>query len=128
MAVVLKLHLLVFKAETAHEFNAPDLHPDEEIGVINDTHLVGFGVADAQMNILGPVRAAGTQCPLQCGLRFSRNAVIPSRKSSVCRIRAFCSMAASRRLSNSSLTVSDSNCFVARNEAALLSISERASS
>src|SRR6202020_2581718 len=48
MAVVLQLHLLVLEAELTEEFDTANFAPDEVIGVVGDTHLVGFRVADAE--------------------------------------------------------------------------------
>jgi len=45
--VIVYFHLLVVETQRAHEFNAANLEPDQVIGVVNDAHLVGFGVADA---------------------------------------------------------------------------------
>jgi len=45
---VLQFHLLVVEAEGAHELHAADLEPDEVVGVVDDAHLVGFRVADAE--------------------------------------------------------------------------------
>src|ERR1700722_7088492 len=33
------------KAELAQQLDAADLKPNEEVGVIDDSHLVGFGIA-----------------------------------------------------------------------------------
>ena len=48
VAVVLQLHLFVFEAELAEELDAADFGPDEVIGIVSDTHLVGFRIADAE--------------------------------------------------------------------------------
>ena len=52
VGVVLGFQLLVVEAEGAHEFNAADFKPDEEVGVVDDAHLIGFGVADADGDIV----------------------------------------------------------------------------
>jgi len=52
VGVVLKLHLLVVEAEGAHELDAADLKPDEEVGVVNNAHLIGFGVAHADGDVM----------------------------------------------------------------------------
>src|SRR5579885_1901569 len=128
MTVGFEFHLLVYKSQTAHELYASDLHPDEEVRVIHNAHLVGFGVADANAHFMSFGRGWTRQCPLHCGLRFSRNAVMPSRKSCVWRMRAFSAIEVSIRRSSSSLTFSDRSCLVARKEAALFSIRVCASS
>src|SRR6202158_5824609 len=46
-AVVFALHIFVAEAQLAEEFHTSHFKPDEMIGVIDDAHLVGFGVADA---------------------------------------------------------------------------------
>jgi len=48
MAVVLELHLFVLETELAEELDAANFAPDEVVGVVGDTHLVGFSVADAE--------------------------------------------------------------------------------
>src|ERR1700693_1261416 len=45
-AIVLDLHALVLEAELAAKFHAADFKPGEIISMINDAHLVGFGVSD----------------------------------------------------------------------------------
>src|SRR3954454_8480039 len=82
-------HLPVGEPELPHKFDSPDLKPDEVIGMINDSHLVGFRIANANTGfryraMLGTRGSAHHK--LQRGLRFSRNEVIPSRKSVVVRI------------------------------------------
>ena len=52
VGVVLEFHLFVVEAEGAHEFDAADFKPDEEVGVVDNTHLIGFGVADADGDIV----------------------------------------------------------------------------
>ena len=52
VGVVLEFHLFVVEAEGAHEFDAADFEPDEEVGVVNNAHLIGFGVADADGDIV----------------------------------------------------------------------------
>ncbi len=44
--LLLALHGFVVEAELAHEFGAADLEPYEVVGVVDDAHLVGFGVAN----------------------------------------------------------------------------------
>jgi len=52
VGVVFDLHALVVEAEGAHEFDAADFEPDEEIGVVDNSHLIGFGVADADGDVV----------------------------------------------------------------------------
>ena len=52
VSVVLEFHLFVVEAEGAHEFDATDFEPDEEVGVVDNAHLIGFGVADADGDIV----------------------------------------------------------------------------
>jgi len=52
VGVVFDLHALVVEAEGAHEFDAADFKPDEKIGVVDHGHLIGFGVADADGDIV----------------------------------------------------------------------------
>ena len=46
-AIVLDLHLLVFKAQLAAKLDAARFKPDEIICVIDDAHLVGFRITHA---------------------------------------------------------------------------------
>src|SRR5438552_15669038 len=84
-ATVILLHLAIRKSEVPQQFDPPDLEPDEMVRMIDDPHLVSFGIAHAQPH-LAPAIA---HLPLQRGFRFSRNEVTPSRKSAVWRIWAF---------------------------------------
>src|SRR5450631_58583 len=103
-AVVFALHIFIAEAELAKEFHPSHFKPDEVIGVINNAHLVGFSIADADPSFIH--RRWGTyvdrcRCvgivhrPVHFGLRFSRNDVMPSRKSALSRMPAFSRMAAS---------------------------------
>src|SRR5512146_2584277 len=87
-ATVMLLHVTIRKAKLPQQFHAANLKPDEVIGVVHHTHLVGFGVAHARL-----ARFA-VHLPLQRGFRFSRNDVMPSRKSSVVRTPALSWIAA----------------------------------
>src|SRR5690349_13212869 len=89
-AVVLPLHVTVGKTQLAHIFHAPDLKPDEVIGMIDHPHLIGLGIAHPQPALAHNPCLISTRAhwPLQRGLRFSRNEVMPSRKSAVVRMRA----------------------------------------
>src|SRR6266849_5302497 len=93
-AVVVALHIFIAEAELAEEFHASHFKPDEMIGVIDDPHLVGFGIADANAGLIHRC-IAPVHRPVHFGLRFSRNASIPSRKSALSRMPAFSRMAAS---------------------------------
>jgi hypothetical protein len=44
--------LFVIEAARADEFDPADLHPNEIIGVVNDTHLIGFSVADSNASLV----------------------------------------------------------------------------
>src|SRR5579872_1162298 len=46
-AIVFRLHPLVLESLLAAKLDASHLEPSEEITVIDDAHLVRFGVADA---------------------------------------------------------------------------------
>ncbi len=46
-AAFLLLHGFVVEAHGADEFDAADFKPDEVVGVVDDAHLVGFGIAHA---------------------------------------------------------------------------------
>src|SRR5208337_1390820 len=105
-AAVFTLHIFVAEAELAQEFYPSHLKPDEVIGVIDDAHLVGLGIADADASFIhGRCRLLGHidghRCmrpvhrPVHFGLRISRNDSIPSRKSALSRMAAFSRTAAS---------------------------------
>src|SRR5215467_5394065 len=103
VTVLLLLQLAIRETEVTQELDPADFEPDEIIRVIDHSHLVGFSVAHAQSDLgnasrfhrsLGFCRH-DSHCPLQSGLRFSRNELTPSRKSAVCRMRAFSSIARS---------------------------------
>jgi hypothetical protein len=44
MAIVVNLHLLVVEAYLAQKLDPADLEPNEEVGIVDDPHLVGFGI------------------------------------------------------------------------------------
>lgn len=48
-----EFHVAIADAGGAAIFGAADFHPDEIVGVVDDTHLVGFGVADAEAGLVG---------------------------------------------------------------------------
>src|SRR5581483_8102017 len=71
---VLPLHVAIAQARRPPVFDASDLHPDEIVGVIDDAHLVGFGVADAQAGLDGghkPVIIAENEWA-HCGIAVPR--------------------------------------------------------
>src|SRR5258708_11638858 len=120
-AVVFALHILIAEAELVEEFQPAQLKPDEMIGVIDDPHLIGFGIADADTRLIHRRRIfypgrhrciAPVHRPVHFGLRFSRNDSIPSRKSSLSRMPAFSRMAASICASSSSRACSVSRRLV----------------
>src|SRR4029077_2116421 len=97
-AVFFPLHIFIAEAKLAEEFDTSHFKPDEMIGVIDDAHLVGFGISDADAGFIDCRRIFFTDRhrsvmpahrPVHFGLRFSRNASIPSRKSALSRMPAF---------------------------------------
>jgi hypothetical protein len=46
-AIVLFFHVFVNDAEFAEKFYASDFKPDEKVGMVDDAHLIGFGVTHA---------------------------------------------------------------------------------
>ena len=67
------VHLAVGEAELAHHLHPADFEPDDEVRVIDHSHLVGLGVAHAQPGLvhlrLGRCRqrlAVGLQARLTC--------------------------------------------------------------
>jgi hypothetical protein len=49
VAVVLLLHVAIAEAERAQQLDAADLEPDDEVRVVDHAHLVGLGVAHAEL-------------------------------------------------------------------------------
>src|ERR1700688_1202983 len=103
-AIVFALHIFIAEAKLPHQFNPSNFEPDEVIGMVDDAHLVGFGIAHADASFIHRLRALpvdrhrGVEAahrPVHLGLRFSRNDSIPSRKSALSRMPAFSRMAAS---------------------------------
>jgi hypothetical protein len=45
--LVLPFHLAIRESQLSQEFHTPDLEPDEMVGMIDDSHLVSFGIAHA---------------------------------------------------------------------------------
>src|SRR5581483_3237728 len=103
-APVFTFHILVREAQLPQQFHPAHLEPDEVIRVIYHTHLVGLRVTHPETRLVHlPLAVPIAHCPLQRGLRFSRNAAIPSRKSGVERMAAFSRSAVSRCLLSCSL-------------------------
>src|SRR5208282_1321602 len=138
-AVVFPLHIFIAETELAKEFDSSHFKPDEMIGVIDDAHLVGFGIAHANAGFIHPGRcllvyidrhrcSRCTHRPFHFGFRFSRNDVIPSRKSALSRMPAFSRMAASICASSSARACSASNRLVWKSESGLFSANCAASS
>src|SRR5579884_3184360 len=78
-ATVVSLHFAIRKPESPHQLHAADFKPDKIVRVIDHTHLVGLRIAHTKPHLV----RVPAHLPLQRGLRFSRNEVTPSRKSSV---------------------------------------------
>src|SRR5580704_39810 len=108
------------------------------VRVIDDAHLVGLGIADANARLVHDrrrfCRFAGHIGPavihsreLHLGLRFSRNDEMPSRKSGVDRTAAFSRTAISICASNSGRATLLSSRFVWNSEPGLFSMSCAAS-
>src|SRR5579864_9137992 len=125
---VFALHVAIRKSHLPHQFHTAHFEPDEVVRVIHDTHLIGFRVTHTQPRFVRGGVMVGTHFPVHIGLRFSRNDVIPSRKSAVRRIAAFSRTADSICASRSMRAWSVITCFVARSEDALFSISNAANS
>ena len=78
------LHVSIRKSHLPHEFHAAYLEPDEMVRMVSHAHLVGFGVTHPQADFIdhrNEFLPPCFTCPLHCGLRFSRNDEMPSRKS-----------------------------------------------
>src|SRR6266404_179421 len=131
-AVVFELHIFIAEAKLAKEFHASDFKPDEMIGVIDDPHLVGFGIADADASFIhrhsrGLIYFDRHRCmppahrPVHFGLRFSKNASMPSQKSALSRMPAFSRMAASICALSSARACSVSRRLVLESESGLFS-------
>src|SRR5437879_1214346 len=98
-AVVVLFHVLVRETQLPEQFHSPDFEPDEMIGMIDHSHLIGLGIAHPHTAFIddgvvvrrnvGRALAVTHSWELHLGLRFSRNDVTPSRKSAVSRIAAF---------------------------------------
>ena len=52
VAVVRRFHFFVLDAERTHQFHAADFKPDQEIGVVDHAHLIGFGVTHADGGVV----------------------------------------------------------------------------
>src|SRR5947209_547545 len=90
VAVVLFFHVTVLEPILPQQFHPSYFKPHDEVRVIHHAHLVRFSIADAKSRLSSDALAhiAAAQ-PFQTGLRFSRNEVMPSLKSAVCRMAAF---------------------------------------
>ncbi len=51
VAIVVDLHLFVLEAELAQELDPAKLKPDEEVGVVDDSHLIGLGITHADSGL-----------------------------------------------------------------------------
>src|SRR5437899_5529313 len=128
-AVVFALHIFIAESELAEKFHASHFEPDEMIGVIDDPHLVGFGITDADASFIHRHRCMPpAHRPVHFGLRFSKNASMPSRKSALSRMPAFSRMAASIWVSSSTRACSFSRRLVLERESGLFSANWAASS
>ena len=56
---VVEFHIFVVKADGPAIIDARHFHPDQIVGVVDDPHLVGFGVADADRSWCGLVGGHG---------------------------------------------------------------------
>ena len=72
VAIVLRFHALVLDAERAHQFHAADLEPDQIVRVVDDAHLVGFGVAHAYCRVV-----VFGRCPVNRALSASFHVASP---------------------------------------------------
>src|SRR5262249_45114959 len=66
----------------ADEVRAPDLAPDQIIGVIDDTHLVRFGVAHAKLDVVRWQRPRPSRVPGRRHGAGRRGSFVTSRRSS----------------------------------------------
>src|SRR5208283_5982193 len=46
------LHLAISESELAHHLHPADFEPDDEVRVLDHSHLVGLGVADAHFGLV----------------------------------------------------------------------------
>src|SRR5437016_5761412 len=102
MAIVITLHVTIAKSELAQQFNPSYFKPDDEVRMIDHTHLVRLRVADTEVGLADDGGMA--HLPVHIGLRFSRKELTPSLKSAVVRMRALSSTAAATCSSNCDLT------------------------
>ncbi len=51
-AVVVPFHIFITEAELPQQFHPPHFKPDEMISVIDDPHLIGFGIADSYASLI----------------------------------------------------------------------------
>lgn len=66
VGVVFELHALVVEAEGAHEFDAADFEPDEEVGMVDNAHLIGFGVTHADGDVVMGEHVCSDRAALVC--------------------------------------------------------------
>ena len=65
---VFEFHVFVVKTDGTAIVDSCDFHPDEVVGVVDDAHLVGFGIADSDSG--GVVRhwfSIVARCPRERG-------------------------------------------------------------
>ena len=106
-AAVFALHIFIAEAELAQKFRPAHFKPDEMIGVIDDAHLIGLGVAHADASFIhrrcrrlvaiGRSIDAGGRLigPSILVCAFRGTTAMPSRKSALSRMPAFSRTAAS---------------------------------
>src|ERR1700732_2292104 len=92
---VAAFHIAIRKSKLPHQFHTPDFKPDEVVGMIDHSHLIGLGIAHPYSRLADHwvMIFRRPHVPLQRGLRFSRKDETPSRKSAVVRMRALSSTA-----------------------------------
>src|SRR5579864_9243395 len=130
-AAIILFHFTIRKTQLSQKFHPSHFKPDKVIRVIDHAHLIGLGVAYAYLDLAhatrkriqgGCILSMWAHRPLQRGLRFSRNELIPSRKSAVWRMAAFSSMDCSIWRSRASAMKPLMSFFVSRTEEGLFSI------
>src|ERR1039458_894463 len=139
-ASIIGLHVAIREPQLAQKFHPAHFKPHKMIGVVYDSHLVRFRVSHPHpglrncVTVIVPVAhfplrpLSAIYVSPQRGLRFSRNAEIPSRKSSVVRMAAFSRTAALICSSSSACAYRLRSRLVARSDVGLFSISCPASS
>lgn len=56
------LQVLIVEAARPNQFYPSDFHPDEVIGMIDDPHLIGFGISHAKADLVPGHGYQGTGC------------------------------------------------------------------